>query len=64
MASFGCLGYRSGDSGQGLDPAKVERAVNLSADKYCSAKVMLGDRAKISHEIEIVDSGVGLIKLK
>ena len=44
-------------SGAGLDPAKVERAVSLSADKYCSATVMLGASAKVSHEIEIVDSG-------
>lgn len=43
-------------TGPGLDPAKVERAVSLSADKYCSATVMLGASAKISHEIEIVDS--------
>ena len=44
-------------SGAGLDPAKVERAVSLSADKYCSATVMLGASAKVSHEIESVDSG-------
>jgi len=43
-------------TGTGLDPAKVERAVSLSADKYCSATVMLGASATISHEIEIVDS--------
>jgi putative redox protein len=46
-------------TGPGLDPAKVERAVSLSADKYCSATVMLGATAKISHEIEIVDTGAG-----
>lgn len=46
-------------TGAGLDPAKVERAVSLSADKYCSATVMLGASAKISHAIEIVDSGAG-----
>jgi putative redox protein len=46
-------------TGAGLDPAKVERAVSLSADKYCSATVMLGASAKITHAIEIVDSGAG-----
>jgi len=46
-------------TGPGLDPAKVERAVSLSADKYCSATVMLGASAKITHAIEIVDSGAG-----
>jgi len=29
-------------SGRGLDPAKVKRAVELSAEKYCSASIMLG----------------------
>ncbi len=46
-------------TGPGLDPVEVERAVSLSADKYCSATVMLGATAKISHEIEIVDTGAG-----
>ena len=42
-------------SGRGLDAKKVERAVELSADKYCSATIMLEKTAKITHEIEIVD---------
>jgi len=42
-------------SGRGLDPKKVERAVNLSAEKYCSATAMLAKTAQISHEIEIID---------
>lgn len=41
-------------SGKNLDPAKVERAVKLSEDKYCSASIMLGKTAEITHEIEIV----------
>ena len=44
-------------SGRGLDASKVERAVELSTDKYCSATIMLGKTADISHEIEIVDLG-------
>jgi putative redox protein len=43
-------------SGHGLDPKKVERAVQLSADKYCSASIMLGKTAQISHEIQIIDT--------
>jgi putative redox protein len=43
-------------SGHGLDAKKVERAVQLSADKYCSASVMLGKTAQISHEIQIIDT--------
>ena len=41
--------------GRGLDPAKVQRAVDLSAEKYCSASIMLGKTADITHEIQIVD---------
>jgi putative redox protein len=40
-------------SGKGLKPAQVERAVQLSADKYCSASIMLGKTAAISHDFEI-----------
>lgn len=42
-------------SGRGLSAAKAERAVALSKEKYCSASIMLGATAQISHEIEIVD---------
>ena len=41
-------------SGDGLDPKKVARAINLSADKYCSASKMLGAVAQITHDFEIV----------
>ena len=44
-------------SGKNLDPTKVEKAVNLSADKYCSASLMLGKTAKISHDFEVVELG-------
>jgi putative redox protein len=37
-----------------LDENKVERAVALSAEKYCSASAMLGATANIKHEIVIV----------
>ena len=43
-------------TGHDLDPAKVDRAVKLSAEKYCSASIMLGATAEITHEIEIVES--------
>lgn len=39
--------------GRSLDAAKVERAVMLSADKYCSASIMLGRAgAKVTHGFE------------
>lgn len=43
-------------SGRGLKPAAVERAVNLSAEKYCSATLMLREAVTITHDFEIVDS--------
>ncbi len=43
-------------TGRGLDRAKVERAVQLSADKYCSASAMIGKTAEMSYEIEVIDS--------
>ena len=40
--------------GQYLDPKKVEKAITLSAEKYCSASIMLGKTASITHDFEIV----------
>ena len=42
-------------SGRGLDRHKVERAVQLSAQKYCSASAILGRTAQISHSIELIE---------
>ncbi|MFO7808650.1 OsmC family protein [Guyparkeria sp.] len=39
--------------GRGLDPKKVERAVNLSAEKYCSVSAMLRDSVELTHDFEI-----------
>lgn len=43
-------------SGPGLDADKVARAVKLSSETYCSATLMLGKSAEITHDIEIVDT--------
>lgn len=40
--------------GHALNPSQVERAVKLSAEKYCSASIMLGKSAEISHDFEII----------
>lgn len=40
-------------TGQDLSEAQVRRAVNLSAEKYCSASIMLGKTASISHSFEL-----------
>ena len=39
--------------GNGLRPQQVERAIDLSAHKYCSASIMLGKTAVITHDYEI-----------
>jgi len=42
-------------SGRNLDPEKVRRAVELSAEKYCSASIMLGRAGvDLTHDFEIV----------
>ena len=43
--------------GRGLDEARVARAVRLSAEKYCSASIMLGKTAELEHTWEIVEEG-------
>jgi len=42
-------------SGRGLSPAVVERAVQLSHEKYCSASAMLGKTAEMTTGVEIVE---------
>lgn len=41
-------------SGKELDSKKVEAAIKLSAEKYCSASIMLGKTATITHDFEII----------
>lgn len=43
-------------SGKSLKPEAVERAIKLSKDKYCSASIMLGKTAEITHDFEIVEA--------
>ena len=43
-------------SGKNLTEQVVERAVNLSHDKYCSAIAMLNKTAEITHSFEIIES--------
>ncbi len=43
-------------AGKGLNSVQVERAVKLSAEKYCSASIMLGKAAEITHDFEIVET--------
>lgn len=41
--------------GKGLTETAVGRAVGLSAEKYCSASIMLGAMAEITHDFELVE---------
>ena len=41
--------------GNALDSKKVEKAITLSAEKYCSASIMLGKTASITHDFEIAE---------
>jgi putative redox protein len=43
-------------TGQALDRKKVERAVSLSAEKYCSASAIIAKTAQIEHTIEIIEA--------
>lgn len=43
-------------TGKALSDKQVERAVSLSADKYCSASIMLRDAGvKITHSYEVLE---------
>ncbi len=43
-------------SGRNLSEKQVSRAIELSASKYCSASIMLGKSAEITHDYEIIDA--------
>ena len=42
-------------TGKGLDEKKVERAVNMTAEKYCSVSIMLAATAEVTHDFEIIE---------
>lgn len=41
--------------GRGIAREHVERAIRLSAEKYCSASIMLAKTARMTHDFEIVE---------
>jgi putative redox protein len=43
--------------GNGLQDKQVERAIKLSAEKYCSASIMLGKTATITHDFVVDGAG-------
>jgi putative redox protein len=42
-------------TGKALKEAQVKRAVELSSTKYCSASIMLGKSAEVTHSYEIIE---------
>jgi putative redox protein len=42
-------------TGKDLKPEQVERAIQLSSEKYCSASIMLGKTANITHDFELIE---------
>ncbi|MDO9105878.1 MAG: OsmC family protein [Methylovulum sp.] len=42
-------------SGHALKASAVERAIKLSAEKYCSATIMLGKAVEITHDFEVIE---------
>ncbi len=40
--------------GKDIKPEVVEKAIKLSAEKYCSASIMLGATAEMTHDFEVV----------
>jgi putative redox protein len=42
--------------GRDIKPEVVEKAIKLSAEKYCSASIMLGKVADITHDFEVVQA--------
>ncbi|MCW7539877.1 OsmC family protein [Aquabacterium sp. A7-Y] len=43
-------------TGKGVPEAAVQRAIQMSHDKYCSASIMLGKTAEITTSFEIVEA--------
>ena len=41
-------------TGKSIKPEAVEKAIKLSAEKYCSASIMLGATAAITHDFEVI----------
>lgn len=42
-------------TGRQLSPKRVEQALKLSAEKYCSASIMFAKTAEITHDFDIVE---------
>ncbi len=41
--------------GRGLSEKQVEKAIKLTAEKYCSVSIMLAATAEVTHDFEIIE---------
>ncbi|MBP7999260.1 MAG: OsmC family protein [Chloroflexi bacterium] len=48
--------------GRNIDPKAVERAVELSKDKYCSVSAMLSQAAQVNHTFEVVEEAMATLQ--
>jgi len=42
--------------GKNLDPEKINKAINLSQERYCGVSAMYKEFLKLTHEIKIIES--------
>lgn len=52
---FTRIGFHYTIRGKNLKTEVVERAIRLSAEKYCSASIMMGKTAELAHEWDIIE---------
>lgn len=45
-------------TGGNIKEGQVKRAIELSAEKYCSASLMLGKAAEVTHDYQIIDTQI------
>ena len=43
-------------TGRSVSAEKVERAIKLSAEKYCSASIMLAQMAEVTHDFQLIEA--------
>lgn len=53
---FSRIGFHYIVKGRSLKPDAVERAIQLSAEKYCSASIMMAKTAELTHTWEIIEA--------
>ena len=44
-------------TGHAVQPAAVERAIQLTEERYCGASAILGKTAKLTHTFRIIEAG-------